>query len=225
MDEFIYDSPEFRSHLEQSAHVRGEVELLRSITKPGMTAVDVGANRGITTVTLARAVGQGGRVYAFEPVPAHYTALQASLVRNRISNVVASPEAVGDEPGMVAVYERGGGSGIVADDEAPAFEVSRITLDGFLQRRSVPRLDVLSADCEGSELLMLQGGAETLRAHSPHVFCEIHHDFLKQLGQSAGDIVEYLEHYGYVVRPMIIEEPDAEAEPDTCTHMYAHRPG
>lgn len=225
MEAFVYDSPEFKSHLEQSAHVRGEVQLLQSITRPGMTAVDVGANRGITTVTLARAVGSRGRVYAFEPVPAFYAVLQASLVRNRVSNVVSSPEAVGDESGTIAVYERGGGSGIVADDNAPAFEVHRITLDEFLRRRRVPSVDVLNADCEGSELLMLRGGEETLKTHSPRVFCEIHHDFLRQLGQSAGDLIEYLEWHGYTVRPMIIEEPKAEADPDSCTHVYAHRPG
>jgi FkbM family methyltransferase len=222
VDAFIYGSQEFEDHLQQSDHLRGEVELLRSITQPGMTAVDVGANRGISTVALAAAVGREGRVYAFEPVPQHYTALQASLVRNHVANVVASPEAIGDEDGMVEVYERGGGSGIVASEDAEVFEVRRVTLDGFLKRRGVRSVDVLNADCEGSELLMLRGASEILKAHQPQVFCEVHHDFLQQLGQSAGDVIECLEGFGYAVTPMIIEEPQTDASAETCTHVYAY---
>lgn len=62
MQSFVYNSPQFQRYLDESPHLAGEVRFIRSIAKPGMIALDVGANRGVTTVTLAKAVGEDGRV-------------------------------------------------------------------------------------------------------------------------------------------------------------------
>src|SRR5262245_64079544 len=45
-----------------------EVEFVRTLLKPGDTAVDVGAHIGYFTMQMAAAVGPAGRVYAFEPL-------------------------------------------------------------------------------------------------------------------------------------------------------------
>src|SRR5688572_20988587 len=43
------------------------VRAYRRIVKPGQTVLDIGANIGAHTLPLARLVGPGGRVIAFEP--------------------------------------------------------------------------------------------------------------------------------------------------------------
>src|SRR5919199_5361377 len=48
---------------------RPELERARALARPGTTAIDVGANVGVYSVVLARAVGPTGRVLAFEPAP------------------------------------------------------------------------------------------------------------------------------------------------------------
>ena len=48
MKEFLYGSPEFRTELAKSAHAAGEVEFLESIAKPGMRAIEIGGNHGVT---------------------------------------------------------------------------------------------------------------------------------------------------------------------------------
>lgn len=50
--------------------------------KPGMTAVDVGANFGYYTLLMASAVGTNGQVYAFEPNPRMMELLAKSLPVN-----------------------------------------------------------------------------------------------------------------------------------------------
>src|SRR4051794_21224650 len=45
----------------------GETALFAQVLKPGMTAIDAGANIGAHTVYFAKAVGPEGRVHAFEP--------------------------------------------------------------------------------------------------------------------------------------------------------------
>ena len=49
-----------------------ETQVFRSMVKPGMVVLDVGANIGYYTLIAADLVGEQGRVYAFEPHPSNY---------------------------------------------------------------------------------------------------------------------------------------------------------
>jgi len=216
-----YDSPEFRKHLQESPHARGEVTFLQSICKPGMTALDVGANKGVTTLTLAKAVGGDGRVWAFEPVPASFALLQTNLSRNEASNVEAFQMAVGEQPGVADFYEHGEGSGIVPAEQADQLKVTVTTIDGFLHEHGAPRIGVISLDCEGSELLAFRGAEKTLIADAPQVFCEIHHGYLETLGQSVTDVVAYLTELGYQVRPLSVEHLGSDVGLNECSHIHA----
>ena len=48
--------------LEQHDWFEDEIRFLRALIKPGMRALDVGANFGVYTLALAHAVGSTGRV-------------------------------------------------------------------------------------------------------------------------------------------------------------------
>ncbi len=61
-------------------------------------------------------------------------------------------------------------------------------------------------DCEGSELLVLGGAEETLLKNKVKIFCEIHHDFLKQLGHSIDDIVQYLQGLEFQVQSVSLND-------------------
>ncbi len=76
-----------------------ELAVLREILKPGMTFVDVGANIGIHTVTAAKAVGDAGCVFGFEPEPNNFRMLTENTRRNACTNVVLENAAVGSRPG------------------------------------------------------------------------------------------------------------------------------
>lgn len=223
MSPFVYGSPQFEDELEASAHLRGEVEMLRSITDEGMTAADVGANRGVTTLTLARAVGEAGRVWAFEPVPEFLATLEANLSRNRATNVQAHRLLIVDREGDVELYKHGQGSGIVPADGAERMMVEAGTFDGFRDGRGTGPVDVMNLDCEGSELLALRGAERTLVSDAPVVFCEVHHGYLTQLGQDVTDLVEYLDGLRYTVEPVSVNDLDAIVTFEDCTHILARR--
>src|SRR6516162_2191352 len=53
--------------LEQEAWFEKEPTFLRRWLKPGMTAIDIGANLGVYALPMARLVGPNGRVFAYEP--------------------------------------------------------------------------------------------------------------------------------------------------------------
>jgi len=224
MEPFIYESQKFETELKEDLHLAGEVEFLRSVAKPGMSAVDVGAHRGVTTVTLARSVGPAGYVYAFEPVPEYCQAATDNLRRNGIANAKVFGLALGEQPGRIRFHQRGGSSGIVPGEDERVLTVSATTIADFLAQRRVEKIDVLNMDCEGSELRVLRGAGAILREQAPQIFCEMHPDFLRSLGQSPVELVAFLEDLGYRVQPVSVEALETRPDLEECSHIYARRP-
>lgn len=224
MDRFEYESEQFREELRSNPHLAGEVQFLRSIAKPGMHVFDVGANRGVTAVTLAKAVGADGHVYAFEPVPEYYRQLKENLSLNRADNVSAYPLALGNRSGRIRFYKHGGGSGIARAEGAEVLWVDATTAAHFAADQGISRIDLLSMDCEGSELRVLEGAKRILEEDAPQIFCEIHREYLDELGQSVEDVVRFLRGLGYDLRPLRVENLGADTGIDECSHIYVERP-
>jgi len=221
MDEFTYDSPVFQRELQNQAHPAGEVRLLKSMAKPGMRVIDIGANRGLTTVALARNVGSRGHVYAFEPVPEYYDVLKANLARNAADNASAHQLALSNRTGQIRFYKHGQGSGITRTDDAEVLWVEATTVEDFLSEQDTNTIDLLNLDCEGSELLVLEGAEVVLREQSPQILCEIHHEYLKELGQSVVDVASFLSPFDYVVQALDVEKPGEEVRLEVCSHIWA----
>ena len=224
MKEFLFDSAEFRTELGKSAHAAGEVEVLESIAKPGMHAIEVGGNHGVTAVAIASQIGSQGWLYTFEPVPEFFAVLEGNLRRNHVENASAHPLAVTDRPGRTRFYKHGGGSGIAPAGEAEQIWVDTTSITDFLTRHGAGRIGLLNMDCEGSELLALQGAQPLLRDDAPQIFCEVHHGYLQQVGQSAEELVAYLQRFGYHVKPLQMERLHEEATLEACSHIHACKP-
>ncbi len=223
MGPFVYDSAEFQKELHDSPHLAGEVRFLTSIAEPGMRVIEVGANRGVTAVTVAKRVGTHGHVYAFEPVPEFYDIVEENLSRNGVRNVSLYRTALSNNTATIPFFKHGGGSGIAPADDAEAIQVQTITIDRFVAEQAIERIDIVSMDCEGSELNVLLGARALLVEQRPQIFCEIHHEYLSQLGQSADQVVNYLESLGYDIEPSDVESPRKRPTIAECSHIYARK--
>lgn len=208
MEPFVCESSDFQEELANSLHLSGEVNFLTSIAEPGMRVIDAGAHRGVTAVALAKKVKSQGHVYAFEPVPEYYTVTEQNISRNGVENISLYQKALSNEVKTIRFYKQGGGSGITEADDAEVIRVKTTTIDDFVAEQKIDRIDILSLDCEGSELYVFQGAVTVLAEHGPQIFCEIHHSYLTQLGQSAKQTVEYLQNLGYEVEPLQVESSE-----------------
>jgi len=220
---FLYDSPAFKDFLKDNPHEAGEVKFLESIAKEGMHVIDIGANIGITTVTIARKIGRRGKLYSFEPSPEYFKILKDNVSSNGLENVKVYELAVTDQVGRAPFYQKELSSGIVFEEGAKRFEVSTTTIDRFLSEEKIGRIDLIHMDCEGSELLVLRGAEETLSKNKVKIFCEIHHDFLKQLGQSVQDLVQYLQGLEFQVQSVSLNDLKTGNNFEKCEYIYAHK--
>jgi FkbM family methyltransferase len=151
---------------------REKVEAFHRELSPGSIVYDVGANVGIYTVLACRAVGQSGRVFAFEPVAANLEFLRRNIGVNRFANCEVVPKAVSDKNGTVS-FASGGGSCLGKISDHGEYCVPSITLDSFVAEGH-PLPGLVKIDVEGAEAAVFEGAKETLAAARPVIFLATH---------------------------------------------------
>jgi FkbM family methyltransferase len=181
-----------------------ELDFVRRTVGPGQTVLDIGANIGLFTVTMASLIGPTGKVYAFEPLEDHASLLARSVAENDFADrVVLERAAVSDKPGsgqlISASKTTNAGGAYLNNGQVPlgheASEVKLITLDTYPVRRPVHFIKI---DIEGAELLAFRGAKELLREDRPVILSELHPEQLSKVsGCTAAEFVAELEGYNY----------------------------
>ncbi|HEV2734156.1 MAG TPA: FkbM family methyltransferase [Longimicrobiaceae bacterium] len=180
------------------------VHTLERLLRPGMTVVDVGANTGLYTVICARLVGPGGRVHSFEPVPGLGGRVRENAELNGLANVEVYGSGLGARAGSFRLHLSGsGGDGwsslYPSEWTGPeAVEVPVETLDGWMDRRDVERIDLLKVDVEGAELDVLRGARRSLaEGRIGAVVVEFNRDTQEAGGFSAEEMERTLAEAGF----------------------------
>lgn len=174
-------------------------EFLNRVNK-GDTVFDIGANVGYYTILSSKKIGLNGRVFSFEPVVRNLSYLYRHMYLNDLHNVVILPLACSNIDDLVEFsYGPNTAQGHLLEvkesrsinkDFLSLTYVHTITIDAFvLHSGNIP--NVIKIDVEGAELLVLKGGAETLRRSKPIIFLSIHSEQLEN------NCKEYLAEFGY----------------------------
>lgn len=143
---------------------------------PGDHIVDAGGCFGDTALEFAAVAGPSGRVHTFDPIPKHCAVIRENLAMNP----ALAPRIAIHEVGLAA-HERVGrgrsGSEGVINPGATAFDesISTTTLDTLAANGTLPRVDFIKMDIEGSELDALKGAESVLRAQRPRLAISLYH--------------------------------------------------
>jgi FkbM family methyltransferase len=165
---------------------------------------DVGANVGFVSALAARCAGPGGRVVAFEPLPANMRWLRHNLGLNRFSNAEAHDVALGDRDGVaefIVAEESGLGklSGYEKSHEAIAgrIEVRVRRLDDYRGAAGLPAPSVIKVDVEGAEAEVLRGASATIAACRPVLMVELH-----DTNAAVAEVLGSLSYLGRALGPV-----------------------
>ncbi len=155
-------------------HQVGLQEAFVRLLRPGATVWDVGAHIGFFTALAARCVGPGGRVHAFEPLPANRIRLLETIEMNGLEAVEVHPTAVADRAGTRQLYGHSSTSmwSLVERANVQHIEVPCVTLDGLLAERSFGIPALVKVDVEGAELDVLRGGLHLITETSAALIVE-----------------------------------------------------
>jgi len=188
-----------------------EYRAFRDAVRPGMTALDIGANVGSYALLLGQWVGMGGSVHAFEPAPVAYDGLVRHIVLNDLRRVVHPVcSAVGAKTSTASLALAGthGESRLVAlqpsDRRQGTIDVPVTTIDEYCGRLNL-NPGFIKIDVEGAELDVLRGARETIRrcGRNLGLFVEMHPSVWPEIGVSRGDIESELRRQSLDVEPLV----------------------
>lgn len=177
---------------------RRERKLMRGMISPAMTVVDVGANIGIYTRMFSALTGAAGHVHAFEPAPANFEKLEATV--NGLSNVSLQHAAVGAGNGTIKLYvsnelnvdHRTFDSG----DGRASIDVPLVRLDDYFSPGQ--RVDFIKIDVQGYELSVLQGAERILRENRDiRIFMEFWPYGLSKASVNPSELTGFLEKLNF----------------------------
>jgi FkbM family methyltransferase len=222
VDEFIMGFPaeEWRLaayHVFHGQLERGLVQVFRTYVKKEMVVVDIGANVGTYTLIAATLVGDGGKVYSFEPTPRTYAILHDNVQINGLlesGRVVFSQIAVTDKKGKAqfAVYDRNCGHNTLFPnrDDRGLIEVDTDSLDDILI--DVARVDVVKIDAEGAEPFVMRG-MKSIISQNPNVtiFMEFAPIHLRRAAVDAKEFIKEIQGYGFSIQKIV--EPSGDISP------------
>jgi FkbM family methyltransferase len=126
--------------------------------------VDIGANVGRYTISVARQMGDRGKVIAIEADPKNYETLLENIKLNKLDNVYAVDVACWDKEEDIKFAS--GSIGSIVKKENPSTKtqiqdnmitVHGNTLDNILKGLSVAVVDIVKIDVEGAEKEVLLG--------------------------------------------------------------------
>jgi FkbM family methyltransferase len=182
---------------------------LSEVLPPDPVVVEAGAYRGGDTRDFAE-LWPDGRMFALEPVPGPFAELREST--SGLPNVTAEQLALGSAEGTSTMWVSSGASDgssslrepteHLVDHPDVAFEervdVQVVTLDSYLARRGIDRIDLLWLDLQGSELEVLKASPRALSATTA-IVTEV---FFKELYDGAPlwpEVRSWLEGQGFRV--------------------------
>ena len=185
-----------------------EYRAFRDAVRPGMIALDVGANVGAYSTLLGRWVGPSGSVFAFEPSPDMFAGLVRHVELNDLSAIVRPIRAAVGQAAATGQFLLAGsiGEGRLAtpsERSTATITVPVTTIDEFCARERIAP-DFIKIDVEGSELAVLRGARETIRARRGKLalFVEMHPSTWPALGLSRDDLIDELRSLSLRPEPL-----------------------
>jgi FkbM family methyltransferase len=180
---------DLREGIDLAIYLLGGFELrtlrvYRDHVRPGDVVLDIGANIGAHTLPLARLVGGGGRVIAFEPSDFAFAKLRDNIKLNpQLATVIeacqimlstSSADTLSKE--VYASWPLDRSDNLHEDHAGRLTSTSGATVgavDEFVAARGLTRIDFIKLDVDGNEHKVLVGSRKTLAQFKPKVMMEL----------------------------------------------------
>ena len=146
---------------------------------------DVGANIGNHSLFWAAHLPEA-EIYAFEPYAENYTCLTKNIIENQFeARVHTERKALGNERAYAQVISVDssnlGATTFQLTQEETGTEL--ITIDEYVEKHSLERVDFVKIDTEGFEIAVLEGMAKTIDIYTPIVWVEVAYSSYQNIAQ------------------------------------------
>lgn len=209
------DFPLVAALIDAPVYEPGVTAVLGRLAMGKAYAIDVGANIGLHSITMARGMRPDGKIVALEPTPRTYEALQASLLLNGLlprvdARQVAAGEGAGEA--LLHCHPVSGQNSLFSYPDCATKQVSVAVapLDALVPAGT--SVDLVKIDVEGAELDILKGMRRILEeARDIAVVLEFSATHFQRAGASPSELVSFMARFDLV--PQLIDEWTGQLEP------------
>jgi len=149
---------------EQLDWFEDEIKFIRKIIQGGNHVIDIGANYGVYTLSIAKLIGSAGKIYSFEPANKTAETLLKSIEINGLKNIVVEKKGLSKKIGManLSLNDNSELNSLVRNtvNMGPSELVKITTLDECMKLFSWEKIDFIKIDAEGEEENIIQGGLD-----------------------------------------------------------------
>lgn len=164
--------------------------------------VDIGANQGWYSLNIAKCFSNV-HVYSFEPIPNTFDCLKTNIHINGLDNrIVAVNMGLSNLNGNSVFYfdETESGAASLRDlrerDTVKEVQCRNERLDEVKELKNIC-IDFIKCDVEGAELLVFQGGIESIKKSKPIVFSEMLRKWSAKFGYHPNEIIRLFSDMNY----------------------------
>ncbi len=190
----------FRGYYEKNV-----IDAMKKIVKPGFVAMDVGANIGTHTLIMAKAVGDTGKVFAFDPHLESAERLKENVNLNNFQNVEIAQIGLSNKKGTMTLFSY---SDEMADHgtaslydlpnlQKTAVEVPISTIDTFVEEKKINRLDFVKIDTRGSDFPIILGARESIKKFQPFIIFEFNRENWSHSGSKWEEAKVFFDENNY----------------------------
>lgn len=178
-----------------------ETRLVERLLRPGMVVVDIGAHVGYYSLLAAKAVGDTGKVFSFEPEPRNFALLQRNIELNGLQNVTAVRKGVSDRTGPMELHvdrvNQGGHSLYQLGEGTESIVIDLTSLDDYFADIDLT-VDFIKMDIQQAEPLAFKGMGELLkRQKAVRILTEIEPPELRKSGIDPQEFLDNLCKLGF----------------------------
>jgi FkbM family methyltransferase len=157
------------------------LKIWSELSKESNYIFDIGANTGVYSL-LAKCINPSSNVFAFEPVERIYEKLNYNVKLNDY-DIITSNDAVSNKNGESIFYDHDTIHTTTAslnknncgenNSNIIAKKINLTTLDTFIEKNKIPRVDLIKIDVETFEVEVLEGFQNKLNEFKPTILIEV----------------------------------------------------
>lgn len=178
-----------------------EMALLPLFLKKDSIFFDIGSNIGAFIYIASQHISQN-QIFGFEPIPVLFQRLKKIFKNSNIFQLALSNKSFQTEFKIPKINHktyltRGTLNVNFNENNESGYEIIKVnteTLDEFVNKKNIHKIDLIKIDVEGHEFELLKGAEKTLKTLSPILIIEIeqrHHNY------DISIIIEYIKKIGF----------------------------
>lgn len=182
---------------------KNDSQMLYNLMEDNFTIFDIGANIGWYSIGITKHK-KNVSVYSFEPIPTLFENLKTNLKLNNSTNIKIFNHGFYNENKELTFYYYPDAAGYSSNVQFPGkngFEKVKckvMTIDEFVNKNKISKIEFIKCDVEGAELFVFQGGVKAIERFKPIILSEISRINQSKFSSHPNDIIKFFREKGYL---------------------------